>query len=99
MTIEEYKEAESDLLAVIDALKPVLAKETIDNTLFYLGHAELEMSYELLCLDLIEQKEQLTHPMQKSLLDLGLVLKLDKASIYDEHFWQHFLSWLKITSD
>ena len=99
MIIKAYKEAEAMLKHLLTALGPDLTDDAKANAYHYLNHSELEMSYEILCLGLIEQKKLISLPLQGLLYDLGIALRLDKESVYDEHFWQHLLSWIKTSSD
>ena len=60
----------------------------------YIEHAELEMAVECLGLYLIKFKVPLPDDTTRKLLDLSVELGLDKESVFDDEFWDHFRAYL-----
>jgi len=72
-----------------------LSIESIDAVNHYLEHDEFEMAFEGLFLDLmsIEHLPQLLDG--KRCMDLAIIMKLDKESVFDAEFWKKFSAFVE----
>jgi len=81
--------------AIIDAVADGLDAETIEEAQHYLDHAEHEMAFEGLFLDLMALDELPEEIDRSSWIELGKLMKLDEHTVWDDEFWPNFLVFAK----
>jgi hypothetical protein len=80
--------------SILTQLKSTLDDDTIDSINHYLSHAEYEMAFEGLFIEIM----QLTHIPQIDLIKSQLIAKelnLDNESIFDHLFWKKFSQYVE----
>lgn len=88
--MDEYRKL---LEEAINVSKSILSLEGLEGVEHYLQHGEYEMAYEGLVIELYASG---LYPANFNFTDwkeLGLVLGLDKESVFDEEFWDKFNKW------
>ncbi|MEL6191366.1 MAG: hypothetical protein AAFR66_04920 [Bacteroidota bacterium] len=84
---------ENFIASVLNELKDTLSKKSVESAEHLLEHREYEMSFEGLCLDIMNlpKKPSLDWIEMKT---AAKTLSLDKESVYDDDFWNKFESYL-----
>jgi len=94
MTPEVYTEREAVLERLLHNLAPALPEDAFDGVAHYLQHAELEMAFELFCLELITHRTKIERKEASAIHELAVALHLDTDAIFDADFWPKLNNFL-----
>ena len=91
--------SEIDLLALREFLFEIVNKANIDESSIeavkhYISHAEYEMAFEGLFIDLIEINFYLSDKQKEMAMNFGKQMGLDHESVFSDSFWDGFLNYV-----
>ncbi|RYD58285.1 MAG: hypothetical protein EOP56_05010 [Sphingobacteriales bacterium] len=66
-----------------------LGSDTVNTIFHYLDHAEYEMAFEILFIELMKLNMAAPIDIAKS-RELGVLLRLNEQSVFDSNFWEKF---------
>ena len=84
---------ESFLKKTILLVSSKLDQKSIEAVNHYVNHAEYEMAFEGLFIEIMKMNEVPDIDFSKS-KEIGLLLKLDKESVFDVGFWKKFKNYV-----
>lgn len=91
---EDYQVHEERVFQLLAIVRNLISTEGLKGIEHYLNHAEIEMAYELLCLEIIRAEIDLSESVKTDLKDLALGLELDKENVYEPNFWEKLNSFI-----
>ncbi len=99
LSTEDYRRLEFQFRSVIEALHSGLGAKSLSGVEHYLSHSEIEIAFEIFCLNLFEQGVEVGHELASVIVDVGRSLGLEQESIYDPNFWARLCAWSERQSE
>jgi hypothetical protein len=87
MNVETYRQLEARFETILAGVLDMLDDETASSVEHFLDHAELEMAFEGLCLELMRLRKSAPANLSNDILALAKASGLDKHSVFDAEFW------------
>jgi hypothetical protein len=94
MNRETYNYALEFITKTLNTAQPFIDVESFDSVNHYIKHAEIEMAFEMLFLEIINQNLSIEVD-SKTTMRVATDLNLDKETVFDVDFWnklQNFIS-------
>lgn len=86
--MDRYESLELRVCKIFGEFSELLSEDARNNVEHYIDVAEIEMAYESLVLSLIDEKIVVSDILRKELLEIGVLLGLDKDSVFRADFWE-----------
>jgi hypothetical protein len=94
MTNENYANYKNRVFKLLNIIEDQISPDVLNGVSHYLNHAEIEMAFELLCLEVIDKNISLNQETKNELLDLAKNFKLDIHSTYEPNFWEKLRAYV-----
>jgi hypothetical protein len=91
--MENTQEIEDFILNTLQTVRAEFNDESINGVEHYVVHAEYEMAFEILFIEIMKLHKYPLIDFQRS-WEAGLSLKLNKESVFDPFFWDKFKSYI-----
>lgn len=91
--MENAQEIEDFILNTLQTVRAEFDDKSIDGIDHYVVHAEYEMAFEILFIEIMKLHKYPLIDLQKS-REVGLLLKLNEESVFDPFFWDKFKSYI-----
>lgn len=88
MTKEEYLLYQERIIEFLNLIRERISPNTLTGIEHYLDHAEIEMAFELFCLEIISKNISFPQNKKRQLLDLAERLGLKSNSVYEPDLWE-----------
>ena len=97
MTNELYFSYEEKVVKLLNLIEDKISPELLRGIRHYLNQAEIEMAFELLCLEVIDKNINLNQDTRNELLNLAKNFGLDNHSVYEANFWKKLTNYSSAT--
>lgn len=97
MTKDNYLIYQERITELLNLIREQISTSTLNGIEHYLKHAEIEMAFELLCLEAINKNIRFQQDEKNQILDLAEVLGLKSDSVYEPNLWEKLNTHLSKT--